>query len=654
MRSFARQLVARIALLALSGALLSALPGTAVAGWTKPSGLRVQRLEATAVTMQWTAVAGAPGYQVSYFASTETTAVKQARSTGAQVRLTGLKPATTYLVTVRVVDSTGRSLSAASSPVTVTVAGAGAAERPARSGIAAAKTTASAAATSFKPPTALKVTSRSRSALAVSWTSSGAAAYRVKYATAKSWKGAKYKVVKGTSVELTGLAAGRTYYVKARSVTAADEARSGYSSTVRSSTRSAGSYPYLRPSSTTVSAVTGTTAKVAWPSRGAGLTYRVRYDTDAGFGSPAYQVVKAAKLSLTKLLPNTLYSVSVRVVDATNTRALSEYAATVTVKTPTTLAPLRVASYNVKAHNSFHDRPNELPWLQRRTAVAALIKGQAPDVIALQEAQQSRIRNADGKLSKLAQMEDLANRLGPPYKLVNKYRYDCVKSTTLTRCVKKDRQASRGIRIVYNSAELTVKSYGAKRLPYVSVTDMERYVSWAIFHQRDSGKDFMFVDVHFENIDDMVAGSTQYYENRKKQTRESLAEVKAHNPKGLPVIFAGDLNSTKSSVPDNAPYDIMRAAGYTDPLGNTYKSTKIAPWATAEKRINAEYNSYNRWLLSPPKSSHPNGSYFDYILTSSPMRVSEWETAMSLNPDGTYKGVIPSDHHLIRATVWLP
>ena len=58
--------------------------------------------------------------------------------------------------------------------------------------------------------------------------------------------------------------------------------------------------------------------------------------------------------------------------------------------------------------------------------------------------------------------------------------------------------------------------------------------------------------------------------------------------------------------------------------------------------------------MSPPKSSNPNGTYYDYIFTSGRLRVSEWETAMTLNSDGTYKGVIPSDHHLLRATVWLP
>lgn len=143
------------------------------------------------------------------------------------------------------------------------------------------------------------------------------------------------------------------------------------------------------------------------------------------------------------------------------------------------------------------------------------------------------------------------------------------------------------------------------------------------------------VDVHLENLDDLVPGETAYYDNRKKQVREALAEVNAHNPDHLPVIFAGDLNTTKNSVPDNAPYDIMLAAGYTDPLGNTYRSTTIGPGATVEKRIRTEYNSYNRWLITPPKSSNPNGSYFDYIFTSGPFRVSEWETAMNRTPPAT-------------------
>lgn len=505
----------------------------------------------------------------------------------------------------------------------------------------------------LKPPTSLSVTSRSRSALQVGWKAvSGAQAYRVKYASSASWKGAKYRLVTSPSVELTGLASARTYYVKVRVVTAKNSARSGYSATVKASTRSKAGYPHLRPSLPSVHTLTGTTAALNWPARGSGLRYRVRYDTDAGYASPAYAVVTSPAVTLKGLLPNTAYRVSVRVVTAKNSAA-SEYSASTSVRTPTVDAPLRVASYNVRKHNSFGALPGEGTWLQRRDAVAALIKQQAPDVLALQEAQQSRVREADGSLSKLAQMEDLVARMGAPYKLANPHRYNCVKSTTQTRCKTQNREASRGVRIAYDSSELQLKRHGAKRLSYVSAKDMERYVAWAVFRHQDSGKDFVFVDVHFENRND-VAPSTQYYELRMAQTREALAEVKANNPDRLPVIFAGDFNSTKFDMPTNGPYDVLSAAGYVDPLGNTHRSSAIGPGATVEKRIRTEYNSYNRWSLVPPKSSHANGSYFDYIFTQGPMRVSEWETAMTLTADGTWSGVIPSDHHLVRATVWLP
>lgn len=511
-----------------------------------------------------------------------------------------------------------------------------------------------AAAPKVKAPTSLKVTSRANRSLALTWkAASGAGGYRIKYTTSKTnWKGSKYLFVKrGTTAELTKLAAGRAYQVKVRSVSKANKALSAYGTKVRTSTRSASSYPYLRPGTPTARDVEATTAALAWPSRGAGLSYRVRH-TPTG-GAASYTVVNGTKATLKGLLPNTRYTVEVRVVGRKNTPAMSEYSSPVTLRTRTQQTPLRVATYNVRAHNGFKGQPNETTWLERRTAVAALIKKQAPDVIGLQEAQQSRLYDADGKLTKIAQMEDLVALLGSPYKLVNPHRYDCVKSTTMTKCVAKDREASRGIRIVYNSAELELKRHGAKRLTNVPSGGMERYVAWAVFRHLDSGKDFMFADVHFENRTD-TDGGTQYYENRKTQTRESLAEVNANNPGKLPVIFVGDLNSTKTRVPDNAPYDLLRAAGYIDPLGNTYRSTSIAAWATAEKRINAHYNSFNRWQVSPPKSSNPNGTYYDYIFTSGRLRVSEWETAMTLNSDGTYKGVIPSDHHLLRATVWLP
>ena len=607
-------------------------PATSKYAELSPAGLTGSSAAAGSLSLRWSARGSTKRYRLEYATTASGSDARYVRVSGTSHTVTGLRADTRYWVRVRVVKADGGNLSRYSAAVAVATAPSG----------------------STKAPTGVAVTSRSNSALQLSWKAvAGAGAYRVKYASSSSWKGAKYRVVTGPGVELTKLAAGRTYYAKVRVVTAADQPRSGYSRRVKAATRPASSFPHLRPGTPTASAVAATSVTVSWPSRGSGLSYRVRYDSDDGYASPSYALANGTKTTLTGLLPDTRYSVSVRVVGAKDTPTLSEYSASLTVRTPTRSAPLRVASYNVKAHNGFKGLPGETVWSQRRTAVADLILKQAPDVIGLQEAQQSRLLDANGKLTKVAQMEDLVGLLGSPYKLVNPYRYDCVKSTSKTNCVAQNRETSRGVRIVYNSAELTLKRHGAKRLSYVDADDMERYVAWAVFRHIDSGKDFVFADVHFENKIDSDGG-TRYYEIRKTQTRESLAEVNAHNPGKLPVIFAGDLNSTKTRVPDNAPYDLMRAAGYVDPLGNTYRSTSIASWATAEKRIKANYNSFNRWQLSPPKSSNPNGTYYDYIFTSGPLRVSEWETAMTLNADGTYRGVIPSDHHLLRATVWLP
>ena len=268
---------------------------------------------------------------------------------------------------------------------------------------------------SANAPSSLHITSRARSSLALSWkAASGAAAYRVKYARSASFKAAKYLVVAGTSAELTELAPSRTYYVKVRSVTAGNRALSRYSGVAKGKTRSSAGYPFLRPIGVTVPTVKATSAVLTWAARGGGLTYRVRSDTDSRFGSPRYAVVHGTSVTLTGLLANVRYHIGVGVVSTSNKTKRSEYSATVAVRTPTRAAPLRVATYNVKCHNCFRGAPGEHTWLERRAAVTSLIRKQAPDVLSLQEAQQSRIRNPDGSLSKVAQMEDLVKRLGNP------------------------------------------------------------------------------------------------------------------------------------------------------------------------------------------------------------------------------------------------
>ena len=119
------------------------------------------------------------------------------------------------------------------------------------------------------------------------------------------------------------------------------------------------------------------------------------------------------------------------------------------------------------------------------------------------------------------------------------------------------------------------------------------------------------------------------------------------------MIALGDWNSSRFEKPSNGPYDVYVKAGFVDPLGGAYKTHK-PKHATVEHRIHTWLNSSNPdWKRKPPgHKSWVNGSYIDYILTTK-MRVSEWETVARLSKK-KFRGVIPSDHNMVRATVWLP
>ena len=133
-------------------------------------------------------------------------------------------------------------------------------------------------------------------------------------------------------------------------------------------------------------------------------------------------------------------------------------------------------------------------------------------------------------------------------------------------------------------------------------------MAWAIFRQVSTGKRFFFADTHLE--------PNASFAGRNRQTRQVLETIKANNPEKLPTIVVGDFNSHKWTKPANGPYDIMRAAGFVDPLGNTYRSTTRGEVGVVEHRINTRYSSYNDYKRQAPRFSYTNGTYLDYIFTT--------------------------------------
>lgn len=407
------------------------------------------------------------------------------------------------------------------------------------------------------------------------------------------------------------------------------------------------------PAGLKASSVTATSMGLTWSAVPQAPKYRVKYSISSKFTAPKYSELTGQSTTISSLEPGIRYYVKVRVVSTDGTglssysKAIQVQTAEVSTPTASSSAALRVASYNVRCANCYDGAKDEGTWAQRREAVVATILSQHLDVIGVQEASQGRLYDSETGSKNLSQFEDLTARLGGSWKLTNTKRYNCVKDTSPNNCAYAYQGASRGTRILYDSARIDLLDAGSALIPKPA-SDDERSVAWATLRQRDTGRSFVFSNVH------LSADGSKNYQLRKSQAQAAVAAVKAHNSQHLPVIAVGDWNSSRFADPTNAPYDVYIEAGFVDPLGGAYRTTKTAPGATVQHRIQTWVSSSNRFTrMAPAHQDWINGSYIDYLMTT-PMRVSEWETVADLDKSGNFIGLIPSDHNLIRATVWLP
>ena len=625
----ARHVVAAILalLLALAGNLvLGSTPASAA--YARPSGLKATSTATTSVRLTWKAVAKAPAYRVKYDDNSKMKSPAYLKTTSAGIEVTGLKPGRSYWFKVRVMSAKNVMLSSYSTTIKVTTRASG--------GFA------------LLSPSGLTSTAVTDSSISLSWAARGTTGrYRVRWATSSKLANEAFVRVSDTSAVLSDLSPGITYYVSVRVIGPDGENLSQYSPMLV--VKTTGRASFAPPSGLSGSATGTTTATLSWTATPGATRYRVKYD-DTPWTDSQYLSAASASAQLSGLAPETTYSVKVRILDESGEFA-SDYSSTITITTPAEPKPLRVASYNVRCATCSSGRSEELPWSERRDAVVATIKQADPDVIGFQEAQQSWI-SVDGKTQNLAQFEDMLKRLGDNWAITNAYRNNCERSTTPTNCVYKDRGATNGTRVMYRTDRLTLVKHGAVSLPIISsLHNYPRWLSWATFTQKSSGRTFFFGDIHFEPNNDSGSSLT-YYNLRKKEADTVVAAIAELNPKGLPVVLVGDTSTSKWDSPNNGPYDVFVKSGLVDPLGNSDRSSSPSG-ATVETRINTNYYSYNNFERTARRTTKVNGSYTDYIFTT-PMRVSEWETVVNVDAYNNFVGIIPSDHNLIRATVWLP
>lgn len=510
---------------------------------------------------------------------------------------------------------------------------------PATGSLASASPSGSAAAASPEPSTAapsaprpaLDASTARSNLLAVSWTPvPGAAGYRVQLKSARAGAPLQTLVATRTAAAFSRLKPHTRYWVQ---VSAADATGLPLgSASVELAVQTP--YPLTAPIVET-RATSSVRGELSWikPAKGT----KLQLEWTAPGKKPKRSTPTGTRLVAPQLRPGTSYRVRARLINARGPQ--SDWSGVQRLTTPDG-DPLRVGSYNIQCANC-------RAWGPRRQAVVSTIVNSGLDVVGLQEASHALLKGTNR-----TQFEDVARLLAPAgYRLTNLTRFNCRNAERPKKCKPVQRGASGAVRIAYKTATVRLISQGSQQLADLPGIGRDRYVAWAVFEHRINGKRFLFTSTHLEPRND-PAGSRTFYTIRNAQARKVVQTIAAHRG-GLPAIAVGDYNSTKWDAPTNAPYDIMRAAGFIDPLGNGYRSTSPSGSATVEKRIHTEYSSYNNLRRDGRRTSGVNGSNPDYIFVTR-MRVTDYETVVNLNSDGTLRGPLASDHNLIRATVLLP
>ena len=430
--------------------------------------------------------------------------------------------------------------------------------------------------------------------------------------------------IEGTEAQVPNLKSATDYSIRVRAINQRkghDPVRSAVSRSTPTRTADAGRPELLVPSNPTVAQADNTSLDLAWDPVETATGYELQLSKNPNFDKKRSITSNGRTATFKGLDAATPFFVRVRAERDTNAR--SKWTETIRTETiqPDDPQPLSVATFNIRCHSC--GGPS---WLSRRGAVASAITSHGLDVVGLQEAQQS-----DPNGVGIPQFADLMRQLAA--------RQDGWQITS------RQVDGSLGTRIIYNTRSVRLVKSGSVRYGNQLGGNhfRQRFYSWAVFKQRSSGKNFLFVSTHLEPRSVSV---------RLSQARQLAAETESMRG-SLPAIVVGDMNASQYHV--YGVHQALTSAGYVDPLGVLPSSHRPSSEATVEKRINTHLDSFNNFSSRPVGSVRPplNGTYIDYIFTT-PMRVLEYENVVDLDASGRFRGGAPSDHNMLRAVVGLP
>jgi endonuclease/exonuclease/phosphatase family metal-dependent hydrolase len=313
---------------------------------------------------------------------------------------------------------------------------------------------------------------------------------------------------------------------------------------------------------------------------------------------------------------------------------------------------IRVGSFNVFGVNADRTSHGEQRrWRVRRPVVVSQILGYHLDVVGVQEANQSTIYRSGLVSHASNQYMDLLaglNAKGGHYRVTNNNAYNCARTFSHTNCRSKYQGASGDTRIMYDTDTVSMVSQGSYRYRAQSGVTT-RYLSYAVLRWRATGQKFLFTNTHLD---------PHRISSRVAEWRELVAKV--NRLKGsLPVITVGDFNSTKFDSYTKEMLPKMKNNGYGDVLSQRFEVNPPA-YVRARSVTKGWVNSFGAFRRNVKRFSYYKdqskiGNNIDWIFASNNLTVKEWKMCLNVNPTTMrLRGVIPSDHNLVRAIIALP
>lgn len=303
----------------------------------------------------------------------------------------------------------------------------------------------------------------------------------------------------------------------------------------------------------------------------------------------------------------------------------------------------RVATYNVQLPAITANIPGRR-WEDRREAVARAIVRSRPDVVGLQETDIPYVRPG------VRQYQDVAQLLAP-----HGYAW-ATTSAQIDAIHRTVKNRSLGAHLVYRTATtelldsglVSLRSEAARFDAKAAWTDDrgapdgDRYATWALLRDIDSGRVFYAASAHLKS------GETAAVHAQRTTAAGGLdlflrTLARSQDRAGAPIVILADLNSDNGRHP-RGPQEQLVAAGYVSGAAAPRRTNIGIPSAT----------SLNGGYPSRPTASPHAGMRIDHILVRGGGGIARYVNQVVLMRDGRFdERFRGSDHNLQLADVSL-